>query len=930
MANFWDKDVPVTQNNFWEKDMPQSVNFWEKDIPKSAEQIFQDKIKESYAKGLTDIRGIPEDIPPEKVLELRRQQQDYDVAKEQEGIGSKLIGAVEAPISVAGKLLGGLSGMAGKAVRGEMTKNNLGFEQGTAYGYDPRTIAGQEIVQAIPDVIQQSGIEGIPMLGELEALGSLRFLKGTRNIPSTFRPREIPVVGEAIQSAKQATGVVSKAIEPVVAPVQKFVERIIDKTPEAKTKIYNDIIDRYELGLADAKVKGISPEGTASHAFNEAGITEQRLSQAINNTGRNPSVPSTIQSANELLAMSREANFKPQNIVSKTIEPIASALRRLSPEIANRAEKYEFVTHNKTGMLLQEVRPFMEAINKLNKNMQNKIALELNNGNYDNVKSILSNIHYKEADAAKYVGSVDKVKNVLKNLHTELVDSGFKDLPKIENYYPRRMNDLEGLYKTLGIKEKGNLEKALYNKANSIGIARNELTDQQIADVVNKSIRGYGQKLDAGKPFFAKSRNISDVTENILPYYAHPIDTLENYIRSSVNSIEKNKFFGKDAVIKGGQTLNLDESIGNLLGKNIQGSGRLADEVAGLIKSRFVGGEQAASKGITTFRNAIYATKLANPLSAITQLGDLFTTAAKYGLTNTLKGLFKANEIDMKSVGLENVMAELSTPTGHITTLDNLMKVSGLKNLDKLGKNTNMNAGIYAGRDLAQTKAGVDKIRAKYGQALGKEFSKFIVDLKAGKQTPNVKYYAFSELNDVQPVSLLQMPKYYLDHPNGRIMYALKSYTIKQLDLMKRYIVDEYKRGNKFAATKNAVVYIGLISVGNTAVDQIKKLALGRMPDIKDLPDEMVFNILKTLGGSRYVWDKYLSQGKVGDAVLNAITPAYDMIQNPIQDVSALIEGKEDYRLKSIKNIPIVGSIIDNYFLGGQEKYYEQQDKKGY
>ena len=96
------------------------------------------------------------------------------------------------------------------------------------------------------------------------------------------------------------------------------------------------------------------------------------------------------------------------------------------------------------------------------------------------------------------------------------------------------------------------------------------------------------------------------------------------------------------------------------------------------------------------------------------------------------------------------------------------------------------------------------------------------------------------------------------------------------------------------------------------------------------LPDEMVFNILKTLGGSRYVWDKYLSQGKVGDAVWNAITPAYDMIQNPIQDVSALIEGKEDYRLKSIKNIPIVGSIIDNYFLGGQEKYYEQQDKKGY
>ena len=90
MANFWDKDVPVTQNNFWEKDMPQSVNFWEKDIPKSAEQIFQDKIKESYAKGLTDIRGIPEDMPPENVLQFRGQRQAersaYDAAKAQEGL----------------------------------------------------------------------------------------------------------------------------------------------------------------------------------------------------------------------------------------------------------------------------------------------------------------------------------------------------------------------------------------------------------------------------------------------------------------------------------------------------------------------------------------------------------------------------------------------------------------------------------------------------------------------------------------------------------------------------------------------------------------------------------------------------------------------------------------------------------------------------
>jgi hypothetical protein len=102
--------------NFWDKDMPQSVNFWEKDIPQSEQKIPQDKLKESYVKGLTDIRGIPEDMPPENVLQFRQQRQAertaYNTAKAQEGIGSKLIGAIEAPISITGKLLGGLSGMA--------------------------------------------------------------------------------------------------------------------------------------------------------------------------------------------------------------------------------------------------------------------------------------------------------------------------------------------------------------------------------------------------------------------------------------------------------------------------------------------------------------------------------------------------------------------------------------------------------------------------------------------------------------------------------------------------------------------------------------------------------------------------------------------------------------------------------------------------
>jgi hypothetical protein len=895
--------------------------------------VNQTKPQDNYAKGLTDIRGIPEDMPPENVLQFRQQQQAernaYNTAKAQEGIGSKLVGAVEAPISVASKILGGLSGMAGKAVRGETTVNDLGFEKGTQYGYNPRTIAGQEIVEDIPEVIQQSGIEGLPMFGELEALGSLRFLKGARNIPSTFRPREIPVVGQVIQGAESVAAPiakgVSKAAEVVTSPISKAIEKTSERFGQStKLKQYNDVLDNYELESADAVVKGIPAQDIKPYVLQKLGIDDATLNKASSTLNKPILIPKTIEEAQTLTQIKRLSEYKDPSLFSKLLEPIQSRLKTIAEPIANRLGRYEFNINNRTQQYLNEVTPFLSTIVKFDTPIANKLSLDLFNGNFNGVRTTLKTV------APESIESFNKVEDALKSLHQELKDSGYKNLGYESNYFPRRVNDLEGFYKEIGVKQKGQIESLLVNKANTLKVARQDLTDEQIADTLNKYLRGYGQKSASSKPYFTKSRAVSQVDERILPYYASPVESLENYIRSSINNIEKNKFFGKNAVIENGKTLNLDSSIGSLIAKDLDTLGGSGDEVTALLRARFNMGERAPSKIVKTAKDIIYAATIANPKSAITQLGDVGTSNFINGNINSIKSLLGSKTVTIKDLGLDTISAELSTAKGTSKLLNQLFTISGFRAIDKLGKETFINAALNNARALSKNQKGLAKLRGKYGNVLGDEFDSFAKDLQQGKITDNVKYYLFSELAEVQPITLSQLPRQYLESPNGRLLYALKSFTIKQLDVMKKNIYDVYKAGNKKQAAQNAVAYLTLVGGANTTVDQFKKLIEGKNISLEDIPDEFAFNVLKLFGGSKFLYDKYLAQGKIGEAAVRTVAPPLDIISAPVEDAVGFLSDNPNYKYKTPSKLPLVGWAINNFFGGGLERYEKEQFKKQY
>jgi hypothetical protein len=174
-----------------------------------AAQLFANEIKgiqNPVAEGLTDVRGIPEFLPPQEALALREKQTtergQLAQRKADAGIFNKITGALEVPASLATGAYGSLYGATKALLPERFGGTNLPFEQSVAregqrFMYQPRTVSGQEYLPKVANVIQQSGIEGLPGLSEVSALSRLRPVP---NMPLMNTPQVISNVQETISN----------------------------------------------------------------------------------------------------------------------------------------------------------------------------------------------------------------------------------------------------------------------------------------------------------------------------------------------------------------------------------------------------------------------------------------------------------------------------------------------------------------------------------------------------------------------------------------------------------------------------------------------------------------------------------------------------------------------------------------------------------
>ena len=591
-----------------------------------------------------------------------------------------------------------------------------------------------------------------------------------------------------------------------------------------------------------------------------------------------------------------------------TLGLISTRLGNIDPSLKLSLRTHELNVLKNIDKMNDTTLPFMQAMKKLKGAEEAAVSRALLNSDVETVKSV-------PALAATFPA----VQKALSQIKTQLKALG-RFGEGVTDYFPRNVKDFEGLKKAIGPEAAQGLEKVLLDaEAKMNRKEHRSLTEIEQSIIANRYL--YAPDPGSFMPGFAKKRTMGDVPENLQQFYEPPVESLLRYLSGAVNDIETARFFGRDlATNKQGKQVytDVDGSIGNLTARLLK-DGKITQaqsmEIRDILKARFEGGEKGMNPILANIRNMTNAALLGNIASAATQVGDSVTTVFHHGLVPTLQAVTQKiigqERVTPKQLGLINHIAEeLSDmgPTGRLVHFT--MKWSGFHAIDMFAKGLGLNAALIKNEKLVMTPEGQAKFRAKYQSAFGEETGKVLDDLKNKRMSDNVETLLFSELSDAQPISKAEMPEMYLAHPNGRFLYQLKTYMLKQVDIVRRESYQEIAKGTPegiLRGTKNLAALATVYAISNVPGDTIKDWIAGREVDPFTTP-KLIENIGQTFGINRYAGQQ-LGQGKVVETLTGMVTPPLRVLQ----DVAKLDE-------KTVAYVPFVGRPVYDRYLGGNEK----------
>lgn len=601
----------------------------------------------------------------------------------------------------------------------------------------------------------------------------------------------------------------------------------------------------------------------------------------------------------------------------KALGLISTRLANIDPSLRLAIVKHEKSVLQNLDRTNDQIFPFIKALDDLPKGVSEQVSRALLNGDLAAVNAV-PELRVTYPAVAKALAGIKGELQALNRFGEGVVD-----------YFPRLVKDLEGLKKHLGTIYSEGIEKALLAaEASMIKKEGRSLTDVEQSLVVNRFL--FASDRSAFQPGYAKGRKIEEITPDLQKYYEPPTESLLRYVSGALTDIQTAKFFGKDLATRkqGGKSYNdVDSSIGNLVAR-LQREGNLTREqgveLRDILKARFEGGDKGMSSVLAHARNLTNTALLGNIASAATQLGDSLLTVYHHGAVPTIQALAQQligkQKITAKQLGLINHVAE--ELAGQSTTgavLQKTLKYSGFMAIDMFAKGLNLNAGLIKNTKLAQTAAGQQLLWDRYGRAFGDEMPQLIEDLKARRMSDNVETLAFSEIADAQPISKAEMPEAYLNHPNGRILYQLKTYMLKQVDIVRRDAYQKIASGEPSAimeGSKNLAALAAVYALANVPGDVVKDILSGRDIDPFTTP-QLVDNVLQTFGLNRYTQDS-LSKGKVVETAQNLLTPPLRVFQDIGKTVNSLLGGGSDY--KGASYIPLAGRPVYERYLGGNER----------
>lgn len=567
----------------------------------------------------------------------------------------------------------------------------------------------------------------------------------------------------------------------------------------------------------------------------------------------------------------------------------------------------------RTGRLIDSA--VHKGFRKMAKPAQAALRVAMANGDEAGVDAALVNA----PDAVQ--GLVSKWRQVRGEYAGRVREAGH-DINLVDGYYPRvwkDSGDLRTHYLGKGIEAKkvdSALKPLTAQYGDDIPMVSLAEADQQLSAEVarrgkalSSGIAARAETARLGPTSQLKARTRHAITEKDLESMLDPFESMAKYVQDVEANLQKRALFGLTERDVAG-------SLGRLMQSELDNGWITPNEAKGLqdlLQTRFINGERNLGKKAQRVRNVTSVALLGNPVSALTQIGDIAVSAGYNGWVNTLRGLLGPKTFDRMDIGVMDVAAELADSSRSRALVDDSLRVSGFKKLDSLGKNTHINAALLRLRNMSKSTRGQAEIRKKYKDSMSaQEMEEFLVELgksrkeiKAG-QNELVKFALFNELSNVQPISLSEMPVKYLEMVNGRLMYQMRTFSLKQMELFRKEFIQKMKT-DPAAAGKFALRYGAATSMLTGAVDMAKDAVTGkfREPDYDPLEafgtGGLESLMMSAIGINKFTADQVLD-GDPRGAISTLVMPASVSVGAGV--LGSVIQGKPE---RALRVIPFVG-----------------------
>jgi len=605
---------------------------------------------------------------------------------------------------------------------------------------------------------------------------------------------------------------------------------------------------------------------------------------------------------------------------------LSTRMKNISPVLGRRLRNFDFKMLAAIRTDTRAIIPYLKGMSRMSKQNRRDLDLALKNGD----KVTIDRINTATGLTEEY----QRVVEMLNGIYERATNAGLS-VNYLEDFWPRVVRNPKKLIDFMkGTSEWSQIAEAIQRLETENGIAA---TEEEQAYLINSLLRGFEtSQIKLGRPNALKEREIDFVTSDMNKFYAKSDASIISYLTTVNEAIEANKFFGKGT--KTDKFVNIDDSVGFFVLKEIQqGNINASDEavLTDLLKARFNRGRM--SLGIGIIKDISYITILGNPINALTQLGDLAFGLDKAGIYRTGKAFFNAvigrSKITKETIGVDRVAAEFTTGSrASERAVRAVFKLSGLSWLDSIGKEATINAVIDLYR--SQAKNPSKDFMVMLNEVMGEEANQVIEDLKSGAITENVKFLAFNELADVQPITLSEVPVNYLRAKNGKIFYALKTYQIKLLDVYRNKVFAQM-RTNPIKGLRNLLRLTFSLVLVNASADFLKDLLMRRPLD--SMSDRVAENIAKIMGFNRYTVYKVQTEGPVS-TLAEQILPPFQVFDNIYKDAAKAVQigstltvdELDDFLIKtrSVQNIPIGGKLFYWWFGRGVELAEKEQTKQ--